>query len=92
MMDMTLEEALNQVGLTSKRTTSGFPTSLPLKALEVSKLVFKALNDVQRKQIRRLLEAEYGRSPLYFHYLGNGEYQPERLNFENIEAVKASYL
>ena len=92
MKDMTLEEALNQVGLTSSRTKSGYPTSLPVKALEVSKKVFKASKDIQRNHVQKLLEGEYGRKPLYFHYLGNGEYQPERLNFENIEAVKASCL
>ena len=92
MIDMTLEEALNQVGLTGERTKSGYPTSLPVKALEVSKKVFKATKDIQRNQVQKLLEAKYGRNLLYFWYVGNGEYQPERIDFQNIEAVKCSYL
>ena len=92
MKDMNLEEALNQVGLTKKRTKSGYPTSLSLRAIEVSKQAFKATKDIQRKHVQELLQAEYGRNPLYFWYVGNGEFQPERLDFENIEAVKASCL
>ena len=88
--DMNIEEALNQVGLTGERTISGYPTSLPVKALEVSKKTFKAIKEIQRTHVQELLEAEYGRKPLYFYYLGNGEFQPERLDFQNIEAVKAS--
>lgn len=91
MRDMNIEEALNQVGLTGKRTKSGFPTSLPVKGLEVSKQVFKATKDIQRKQVQKLLEAEFGTRPLYFYYAGNGEYYPERLDFEKIDAVKGSY-
>ena len=63
-----------------------------MKGLEVSKQVFKATKDIQRKHVQKLLEEEYGRKPLYFWYVGNGEYHPERLDFENIESVKASYL
>ena len=92
MKDMTLEEALNQVGLTCKRTKSGYPTSLSSKALEVAKKVFNVTKEIQRNHVQKLLEEEYGRKPLYFYYVGNGEFQPERLDFQNIEAVKASCL
>ena len=92
MKDMNIEEALNQVGLTGKRTKSGHPTSLPVKALEVSKQVYMVTKNIQRNHVQKVLEEEYGRKPLYFYYVGNGEFQPERLDFKNIEAVKASYL
>ena len=38
------------------------------------------------------LEAEFGSNPLYFYYKGNGEYEADRRNFEDIEAVNASFL
>ena len=62
MIDMNLEEALNQVGLTAKRTKSGYPTSLSDKALEVSKKVFKATKHINENMYKSFQKQNLGQT------------------------------